>query len=97
MHLKLNSLALAGAVALGLATSAAQAAPMLGTQGPQAGNANETIAYRCWWAYGERHCAYFDDGGPRIYRRGSPDDYRTGSRGWWREMDREDRGGQSSK
>ena len=52
MHLKLNSLALAGAVALGLATSAAQAAPMLGTQGPQAGNANETIAYRCWWAYG---------------------------------------------
>ena len=93
MHLKLNSLALAGAVALGLATSAAQAAPMLGTQGPQAGNGTETIAYRCWWAYGERHCAYFDDGRTRIYRRGSPDDYPVGSRGWWREMGREDRTG----
>jgi hypothetical protein len=93
MHLKLNSLALAGAVALGLATSAAQAAPTLGTQGPQAGNGTETIAYRCWWAYGERHCAYFDDGGTRIYRRASPDDYPVGSRGWWREMDRDDRTG----
>ncbi len=93
MHLKLNSLALAGAVALGLATSAAQAAPTLGTQGPQAGSGTETIAYRCWWAYGERHCAYFYDGERRFYRRGSPDDYRVGSGGWWREMNREDRTG----
>jgi hypothetical protein len=95
MYLKLNGLILASGVAIGLASSAAQAAPTLGMQGPQAGTSVDKAAYRCWWSYGERHCGYFYDGGTRHYRRGSPDDYRTGSRGWWREMNREDRSGRS--
>jgi uncharacterized protein (DUF2147 family) len=95
MSFKLNGLIAAAAVAMGLASSAAQAAPALGTQGSQAGTSVDKVAYRCWWQYGERHCGYFYDGGTRYYRRGSPDDYRTGSRGWWREMNREDRTGQS--
>src|SRR5262245_47762392 len=93
MSLKLNGFILAGAMAAGLASSSASAAPTLATQGPQANNGIELVAYRCWYEYGERHCAYFYDGGRRIYRRASPDDYPVGSRGWWREMNREDRTG----
>jgi hypothetical protein len=97
MSLKLNGFILAGAMATGLASSAAYAAPALGTQGPKVATGVEKVAYRCWWAYGERHCAYFYDGGRRVYRRGSPDDYRTGSRGWWRAMEREDRTGKPGR
>jgi hypothetical protein len=94
MSVKLCGFMLAGAVALGLLSSSAQAAPALATQASQAGNDIDKVAYRCWWSYGERYCGYFYDGDRRIYRRASPDDYPVGSRGWWREMDREDRGGQ---
>lgn len=97
MSLKLNGFILAGAMAIASVSSAAQAAPALPTQGPQADTSVDKVAYRCWWAYGERHCAYFYDGGRRIYRRGSPDDYPVGSRGWWREMDREDRAGRPGR
>jgi hypothetical protein len=97
MSIKVAGHILASVVAIGFGVSAAHAAPALGTQGPQAGNGVEKVAYRCWWAYGERHCGYFYDGGTRYYRRGSPDDYPTGSRGWWREMNREDRSGQSER
>ena len=97
MSFKLNGFMLAGAMAAGLVSSAAYAAPAIGTQAPRIDSGVDKVAYRCWWAYGERHCAYFYDGGRRIYRRGSPDDYRTGSRGWWREMDREDRTGKPGR
>lgn len=94
MSLKLNGFVLAAAIVTGLAASAAHAAPALPTQGPTVGNGVDKVAYRCWWAYGERHCGYFYNGGTRMYRRASPDDYRVGSRGWWREMEREGRAGQ---
>lgn len=97
MSLKLNGLILAGAMAAGLASSAAYAAPALPVQGPQLDTGADKVAYRCWWAYGERHCAYFYDGGRRFNRRASPDDYRVGSRGWWREMNREDRTGKPGR
>jgi hypothetical protein len=97
MSIKVAGHILAGVMVMGFGASAAQAAPAMGMQGSQAGNAVDKVAYRCWWAYGERHCGYFYDGGTRYYRRGSPDDYRTGSRGWWREMNREDRSGQSER
>jgi len=97
MSLKLNGTMLAGVMATGLASSAAHAAPAVGMQGPQIDNGADKVAYRCWWAYGARHCGYFYDGDRRFYRRGSPDDYRTGSRGWWREMNREDRTGKPGR
>ena len=97
MSVKLSGLVLAAALAAGLAASSVQAAPALGTQGPQIDKGVGKVAYRCWWAYGERQCAYFYDGGRRVYRRASPDDYPVGSRGWWREMNREDRVGKPGR
>jgi hypothetical protein len=50
MSLKLNGIMLAGVMATGLASSAAYAAPALGTQGPHIANGADQVAYRCWWA-----------------------------------------------
>jgi hypothetical protein len=67
------------------------------------GKAVKNVEYRCWWRNGYRVCDWY---GPRVYdwyydepaygRRGPvrPEDFRTGSKRWWEEMDREDRGGQ---
>jgi hypothetical protein len=50
MSIKVAGHILAGVVAIGFGASAAQAAPAVGMQGPQAGNGVDKVAYRCWWA-----------------------------------------------
>ena len=47
-------------------------------------------AYRSY-GYGPRVYGYYYGPSERHLRR--PNDYRTGSRGWWRQMDRSGRGG----
>jgi len=68
----------------------------------------QDVAYRrCWWQGGSRHCRSY--GGPRrgygyypypsggyYYGPTLPEAYAVGSSHWWREMDREDRGGRGS-
>ena len=90
---------------LGLASLAAQAAPLQFAETirdtAQAASPVEHIASpRCWWRNGERHCsrrdlprrAYRDSEYPS-YGRGRPEDYPTGSKAWWQAMDDEGRGG----
>src|SRR5262245_29086435 len=60
--------AAAGALALGLATMTAQAAPAAGTTTDlKAAAGTETsvdkVAYRrCWWHHGHRHCRWYGGG-----------------------------------
>ena len=84
--------ALAGTVALGLTAVAAQAMPLGNLAHPAlvSSNIEEAAAY-CWWRHGERHCGY--GYGPRYRTHGFPNHYRAGSRHWWEEMDRDQRGG----
>ncbi|HEU0159203.1 MAG TPA: hypothetical protein VFR00_07810 [Hyphomicrobiaceae bacterium] len=100
---KLAMIAALGLASMGLGTLAAAAAPT--APGPAAVTAGtdgkaESIAYRrCWWQGGHRHCRWFgpaDRGygyGYRYYGPLYPEAYRTGTRRWWQEMDRDDRGG----
>ncbi|MGE3064897.1 MAG: hypothetical protein AB7K67_04885 [Hyphomicrobiaceae bacterium] len=96
------------AVAMTAGALSANAAPAGGLTGIKpATPAAQPVAYRaCWWEYGVRHCEW--RGGPRYYNGygygyrseggpRDPDAYRTGSSRWWREMDREDRGGNNSR
>jgi hypothetical protein len=78
------------AVGFGGLAVTAQAAPLrdVGVLGQSATSDVEKAARRCWWHRGHRHCRYY---GYREY--GYPENYRTGSRRWWEEMDREGRGG----
>jgi hypothetical protein len=97
-----TKLALIGACGLGLCSLGAEAAPAASTLMPSMAaevggqSAAQEVAYRrCWWRYGERHCRW---SGPRYRSYGYygplyPEAYPTGSRRWWQEMDREDRGG----
>jgi hypothetical protein len=58
----------------------------------------EPIARRCWRHRGVRHCRRH--GGYRVYGYSGPyrsDAYRTGTRRWWQEMDREGRGGRGNR
>jgi hypothetical protein len=58
----------------------------------------EPVAQRCWWHRGVHHCQRY--GGYRAYGYSGPyrsDAYRTGSRRWWQEMDREGRGGRGNR
>ena len=61
-----------------------------------------SVAYRCYWRGGHRHCRWYGSRhrgpgyrgyGYRYYGPLYPEAYRTGSSRWWQEMDREDRGG----
>jgi hypothetical protein len=88
-------LAIAIPIAAAALTGAAQSAPIANLAAPRAETPTaetptiEPIALRCWWRDGRRHCV-------RAYRyreRGYPEAYRTGTRNWWTEMDREGRGG----
>jgi hypothetical protein len=81
---------------MGAITIAAQAAPMSGASSLQAGIPNiEKTAATCWWRNGRRRCAY--GFGPRYRVYGFPERYRTGSGRWWKEMDREERGGRGRR
>jgi hypothetical protein len=81
-----------GALAMSAMTIAAQAAPAGGATPLRADTANvEKAAATCWWRHGKRRCAY----GYRVY--GYPEYYRTGTRRWWTEMDREGRGGRGRR
>lgn len=94
------------AVAMTAGALSANAAPAGFAAATPATSAIQPVAYRaCWREYGVRHCEW--RGGPR-YRYGhygygygagprDPDAYRIGSSRWWREMDREDRGGNNSR
>ena len=84
--------ALAGTVSLGLMAAAAQAMPLGNLAHPAivSSNIEEAAAY-CWWRNGMRHCGY--GYGPRYRTHGFPNHYRAGSRHWWEEMDRDQRGG----
>jgi hypothetical protein len=83
-------LAIAIPVAAAVLTGAAQSAPISNLAASSAEAPTiERIALRCWWSDGRRRCV-------RAYRyreRGYPEAYRTGTRNWWTEMDREGRGG----
>jgi hypothetical protein len=83
-----------GAVGLGAMVVNAQAAPIGDlTTLTQQQSAAEKAAYGCWWRNGVRHCRRGYGYRPRYREHGFPESYRTGSRRWWKEMDRTDRGG----
>ena len=92
----------AASTLLGIASVAAQAAP-LGHAGDVRTAAHETSAVetvaarRCWWRNGERHCSRARARRPQeygyYYGRPRPEDFPTGSTAWWRAMDEEGRGG----
>ena len=64
-------------------------------------SAAEKVAQRCWWRNGVRHCSRVygygrDYGYGSDYGYGRAEDYPTGSSRWWRQMDREGRGGRGA-
>ena len=77
-----------------LATSAASAAPLGGKGGaPEVESAVEKIdlVTKCWVSpRGFRRCRTFYVNPARLT---NPNQFRTGSKAWWRAMDREGRGG----
>ena len=58
--------------------------------GPSYGSYYDAPAYRDY-RYGPRVYGYYYDDTPRHLRQ--PEDYRTGSKRWWKQMDRQGRGG----
>jgi hypothetical protein len=90
MELRLWTLAaVSSLIASAALASAAQAVPLINAPSAREALPIEHVARHCWWSHGRRHCGY----GYRYRERGYPENYRTGSRRWWNEMDREDRGG----
>jgi len=100
---KLALIGFCGAASLGLGSLAVEAAPLAATDrqamAAVAGDVQaQPIAYRrCWWQGGSRHCRSYGSPyrgyGYRYYGPLYPEAYRTGTRRWWQEMDRDDRGG----
>jgi hypothetical protein len=84
-----------GAIAFSAAISGAQAAPVGPAKAISEANAPlvQQTASHCWWSHGIRHCRHYRGHYYRAWRPRYPEAYRTGSRRWWQEMDREDRGG----
>jgi hypothetical protein len=93
--MKIKAWMAASAVVFGMGglTADAEAVPLGNAQltGSGAGQI-EKIAQHCWWHRGTRHCRLYGYQ-PRYRAYGDPQNYRTGSRRWWEEMDRWDRGG----
>jgi len=98
---KLALIGFCAAASLGLGSLAVEAAPLTATgreaMAAVAGDVEaQPIAYRrCWWQDGSRHCRRYGSAyrGYGYYGPLYPEAYPTGSRRWWQEMDREDRGG----
>ena len=101
---KLALIGACGVASLGLCSLSAAAAPaaahLNATMAVAVGTASaaQEVAYRrCFWRYGERHCRSagrpYRGYGYRYYGPLYPETYPTGSRRWWQEMDRDDRGG----
>jgi hypothetical protein len=86
----------AAMVAFGFA-SPSHAFPASGATQPAQSSEVQQIASRCYWHNGHRHCANgrvmgYRAFGHRRYRgHGVPENYRTGSRRWFEEMERTDR------
>jgi hypothetical protein len=81
----------AGILALAALGVPAHAVPLRTAVPSASASPIEKAAAYCWWRNGVRHCGY--GYGPRYRTHGFPQHYRTGSRYWWEEMDREQRGG----
>jgi len=92
MKLRAYSMGAVCALAIGAMTIGAEAAPTAGRGGLGADTPNiEKTAAGCWWRGGRRHCLHGYRSRYREY--GYAERYRTGTRRWWSEMDREQRGG----
>jgi hypothetical protein len=93
------AIAAAAAVGVGALSTGLQAAPLGNTKvrGADAALQIDRAASHCWWSHGRRHCGYGYRYGYRYREHGYPENYRTGSGRWWREMDREDRGGRGGR
>ena len=91
MTLRLRTAGVLCALGVGAIVGTAQATVTSLTPGVEGASTVEKTASNCWWRNGVRHCR----GGSavRYYERGFPQRFRTGSRRWWDEMDREGRGG----
>jgi hypothetical protein len=93
-----SSLALGlGLMATGLPLSAAGAASLapapLAAEGRTKAELHQVLLVRrCWTRRGVAHCRWIDQ---RVmpYKWYDPNRYPTGSKAWWRAMDREGRGG----
>jgi hypothetical protein len=87
----------AGAAAASLITVGAHAAPMTAATGV-ASSTVEQIARRCWIQNGVRYCDRSSRTNGSGYRvRNIPEAYPTGSKYWWEEMDRQNRGGRGGR
>ena len=92
MRLKPWTASLACTLGLGLTAVPVHAAPLRHSALLDADTPNiEMTASHCSWRNGVRDCGH--GYGPRYRTHGFPEDYRTGSRNWWEEMDRDQRGG----
>jgi hypothetical protein len=98
------------AVAVALLAPTAQAAPVSGLTAEPSSPTTEKVQYRrCWWQDGYQLCDWY--GAPRadygwyydapVYSwrptPARPEDYPSGSRRWWDEMEREDRAGSTGR
>ena len=101
---KLALIGACGVASVALWSVGAEAAPAASNLMPTtaaavgAQSAVQDVAYRrCWWQYGQRHCRWseprYRGHGYRYYGPLYPEAYPTGSNRWWKEMDRDDRGG----
>ena len=96
MQLRHGLIAVCGVLGLSALATAAAAGPTGNLNVSGRHSVVEQAAYRCRWLDGERVCRWY---GPRTaYREhGFPENYRTGSRLWWDEMDRTERGGRRGR
>jgi hypothetical protein len=85
------------------AEAASLGTPAAGLTAFKATSNAESVARRCWWRHGVRHCqryGVYGYSGQRYYGYSGgysgphyPEAYPTGSTRWWQEMDRAGRGG----
>ena len=87
-----TTIVVAAVTLLTAAAPNAHAAPGASLSKPAAAASTEQIAWRRWGSHhGVRRCSY--GSGAYGYRPHYPEAYRTGTRHWWEEMDRVERGG----
>ena len=102
MRMNSNVALLLAAGTFGLAASAAQAGPAVGSLKGAPDTSLTQIDYRkCWWEDGDRVCRWFKGSRSLASRSNEyvdvgtrrPEEFATGSTEWWRAMDRDGRGG----